>query len=66
MSEDRELYWAKPLKARRYHIFEDGQALCGGWMMTKDDDPVDTESDSYREDKDCKECCRKADLEVDE
>lgn len=56
------LYWGEPLNARRFHIFDGGRALCGGWMMTNraGDKALVTDGDTFREGKDCKTCCRKA------
>lgn len=54
--------WAEPIRARRFHVFEGLQSLCGKWMLrTDENDPeVDPEADTYREGEDCKECSRKA------
>lgn len=63
MSDLEDLKWGEPINARRWHIFREGRSLCGGgrWMLLGADQSV-SEDDSYREGKDCKECCRRAGL----
>ena len=58
-------HWGQPFDARRYHVFDGKQSLCNSWMFSPPDDPV-TDDDEYREGEDCKTCCRKAGLEVDD
>ena len=66
----KNLWWGKPIKSRRFHIFEGDRyagSLCGNWMFTNDghDPDVDIENDSFNEGKDCKKCARKAGI-IDE
>lgn len=61
------LWWGKPLKAQRYHVFEGegmSTSLCDNWMFgyNEIDPKLNLEDDSFREGKDCKECSRKAGL----
>lgn len=62
-------YWGKPLKARTWHVFEDGRSLCGNWALfnstgTKEDVTAD---DTYSDEEDCKACARESDvLEVEQ
>lgn len=66
MSDDEDLFWAgAPLTVNsdHYHIYdESGRSLCGkyGHGSVNETSPVDPEEDSWRDGKDCKECCRKA------
>ena len=57
----RDLQWGHPLRANRWHIFENGESLCNNWMFGAATQDVEAD-DSYTEGKDCKACCRKAGL----
>lgn len=59
-SDGDPLKWGEPLNARRFHIFDSGRALCGGWMLFPDED-VEADDD-FTDGQDCKSCCRKAGL----
>lgn len=66
MSDDATLWWGRPLKSRRYHIFEGegplAGSLCGNWQLSYDgEDPeVDLGGDTFSEGEDCKACARAA------
>ena len=62
---ETEYNWGQPFDARRYHVFDGKQSLCGNWLFAPPDDPV-TDDDEYHDGQDCKACCRKAGLEVDD
>lgn len=61
-----DLWWGKPFKSRRHHIFEEktplASSLCGNWMLSYESEDVDVlpEEDEFNDGEDCKECCRKA------
>ncbi|WP_247005092.1 hypothetical protein [Halosolutus gelatinilyticus] len=57
---DETYRWGEPFNSRRWHIFDGGRSLCQNWMYGSATQEVDPENDSYREGKDCKECCRRA------
>ncbi|WP_256402440.1 hypothetical protein [Halorubrum salinum] len=62
MTDDLEgLAWGEPFRARRWHIFDGHQSLCGSWAFGSANQPVEA-SDTYSEGDDCKACCRKAGL----
>jgi hypothetical protein len=69
---DNELWWGKPLKSRRFHIFEGkgtmAGSLCGSWQLNYDgkDPDVDPESDTFTDGEDCKACSREAGVLDDE
>lgn len=65
---DSYRWWGQPLDAQRFHIFEgqDGicESLCGNWAFRyhEDEPELDLDNDNPRDGKDCKACCREADL----
>lgn len=55
--------WGKPLKARRWHIFDEagGRSRCGNWYLGKPAEQV-MNDDEWEDGNDCKTCCRKEGL----
>lgn len=51
--------WGKPANAKRYHVFQNGLALCGSWLMIPDSiQPVSTVRGEliYVAKRDCLKC----------
>ena len=60
-----ELWWGKPVQARRFHVFDGEEtlanSLCGNWALSWNSaEPYVTDEDEFKDGQDCKECSRKA------